>query len=279
MTLHVYEDLEQRSDEWHKLRLGIVTASTIGRLIKVSPPGPQHYICPECDAAVGEPCTSKTRKAGESGAPIKTMHNGRTIVATNHADEAPPILTVADNDTSQAMLLALAAERISGHAEPSMTNFAMLRGVEDEPFARDAYAEWAGVEVDEVGFMVREEGPVRVGFSPDGLIGDKGCLEIKSRTQGRQLATILDDQPPTENLAQMHAGMWVSDRDWCDYVSYRDGMHLYPKRVHRDPKWDAVVLAAAEHAERVITGLVALYERRTKGLPHIEKRPDLDDII
>ena len=279
MTLHVYEDLEQRSDEWHKLRRGIVTASTIGRLIKVSPPGPQHYTCPECDAAVGEPCTSKTRKAGESGAPIKTMHNGRTIVATNHADEAPPILTVADNDTSQAMLLALAAERISGHAEPSMTNFAMLRGVEDEPFARDAYAEWAGVEVNEVGFMVREEGHVRVGFSPDGLIGDNGCLEIKSRTQGRQLSTILDGKPPVENLPQMHAGMWVSGREWCDYVSYRDGMHLYVTRVHRDHKWDAVVLAAAQQAELIIRSLVTTYTTRTKGLPHIEKRPDLDDII
>ena len=160
-----------------------------------------------------------------------------------------------------------------------MTNFAMLRGVEDEPFARDAYAEWAGVEVNEVGFMVREEGHVRVGFSPDGLIGDNGCLEIKSRTQGRQLSTILDGKPPVENLPQMHAGMWVSGREWCDYVSYRDGMHLYVTRVHRDHKWDAVVLAAAQQAELIIRSLVTTYTTRTKGLPHIEKRPDLDDII
>ncbi|HET6916876.1 MAG TPA: YqaJ viral recombinase family protein [Acidimicrobiales bacterium] len=33
MTLHVLADLEQRSDEWHEARRGIVTASTVGKLL------------------------------------------------------------------------------------------------------------------------------------------------------------------------------------------------------------------------------------------------------
>jgi hypothetical protein len=33
MTLHVYMDLEQRSDEWYEARCGIVTASVVGQLI------------------------------------------------------------------------------------------------------------------------------------------------------------------------------------------------------------------------------------------------------
>ena len=33
MTLHVYEDMEQRSPEWYAARAGIVTASVVGKLI------------------------------------------------------------------------------------------------------------------------------------------------------------------------------------------------------------------------------------------------------
>jgi putative phage-type endonuclease len=33
MTLHEYPDVEQRSDEWHTLRRGIVTASAVGQLL------------------------------------------------------------------------------------------------------------------------------------------------------------------------------------------------------------------------------------------------------
>lgn len=279
MTLHVYEDLEQRSEEWFKQRCGIVTASSVGKLISIRPPGADRYVCPECAAPVGSPCTSKTKKAGEAGAPIASLHKGRIKVAENHADEAKPILSVADTDTSRALLLTLAGERIANNVESSYANFEMLRGVEDEPFARDAYAEWAGVEVEEVGFMVREENGIRAGFSPDGLVGTEGCIEVKSRKQGRQLATVLDARPPAENLPQMHMGMWVGDLKWCDYISYRDGMHLYVTRVHRDPDWDAVMVAAITHAERVISDYLTTYHQRVKGLPHIEKRPDLDDII
>lgn len=33
MTLHTYPDVEQRSDEWHELRRGMVTASAVGQLL------------------------------------------------------------------------------------------------------------------------------------------------------------------------------------------------------------------------------------------------------
>ena len=36
MSLKVYENLEQRSDEWLEARRGIVTASTVGQLITPS---------------------------------------------------------------------------------------------------------------------------------------------------------------------------------------------------------------------------------------------------
>ena len=275
MTLTVHRELEQGSGDWLAARCGVITASTIGRLIAVGAPGPQHYDCPECHAAVGDPCTSKSTK---SAAPIKAYHAGRADIARLYASDAPPVLTVADSDTSRALLRTLAAERITSNVEDIFVNYDMQRGTDDEPYARDEYAAWAKVKVDEVGFMVREEPGIRLGYSPDGLVGDAGLIEIKSRRQPRQLETILDGEVPTENLAQIHAGMWVSDRKWCDYISYRDGMHLYVKRVHRDPLWDKAIEEAATHAEQVITQLVTTYAERVKDFPHIEKRPELDDI-
>ena len=77
----------------------------------------------------------------------------------------------------------------------------------------------------------------------------------------------------------MHAGMWVMDRPWCDYIAYRDGMHLDVKRVHRDPAWDQAIHEAAYYAEQRITEHVNTYAKRVEGLPFVEKRPDLIDTI
>lgn len=272
MTLHIDKDLEQGSDEWLAARCGVLTASTIGKLITVGTVGAVGYGCPDCGAPVDEPCLSKASKAPK---PISTFHPARHDVA---AEVGAQSLTIVDNETSRSLLLTLAAERISGHVEPIFVNAAMERGTEDEPFARVEYEAWAKVHVEEIGFAIREEDGVRLGYSPDGL-PPEGLIEIKSRRQPRQVETILNDEVPTENLAQIHAGMWVMDRQWCDYISYRDGLHLYVKRVHRDPAWDLAVSGAAEYAERTIRQHVTRYRQRTEGLPFIEKRPDLIDTI
>ncbi len=275
MTLHTWtdEELPQGSDLWLQARCGVLTASTIGRLITVGIVGAIGYGCPDCGAEVDQPCMSKASKTPK---PISTFHGARHEIA---AEVGATSLSIARTDTANALLLNLAAERISGHVEEVFVSAAMQRGTDDEPYARDAYAEWAKVEVDEIGFAVREESGVRVGFSPDGLVGDPGIIECKSRGQARQLSTIVDDTVPTENLAQIHCGLLVMDRAWCDYISYRDGLHLYVKRVHRDPLWDKAIQGVATYAERVITGYVTTYTERTKGLPFVEKRPDLIDTI
>ena len=275
------EELPQGSDDWLAARCGVITASTIGKLITVGIVGASGYGCPDCGAEVDQPCMSKASKTPK---PITTFHGARSAIA---AEVGAMSLTIARTDTADALLLNLAAERITGHVEEMFVSAAMARGTEDEPFARDEYAEWAKVKVDEIGFAVRTESGIRLGYSPDGLVGDQsapskdGLIECKSRGQARQLSTVLHDEVPAENLAQMHAGMWVMDRAWCDYISYRDGLHLYVKRVHRDPLWDKAIQEAAAHAERIIRGYVAAYTVLVTdaGLPFIEKRPDLIDTI
>ena len=217
MTLHVYENLEQGSDEWLKARCGIVTASVVGQLI-----------------------TAKTVKP-------------------------------AANDYSRALTASLVAERITGHVEPIHETQDMLRGTLDEPYAREAYAEYKGVNVAEVGFMVRDDMGWSLGYSPDGLVGNEGLIEIKSRRQKKHLATILAGEVPLENMAQIQCGLLVSDRGWCDYVSYCGGMPLYVKRVFPDLRWQRAIIDAVEAFEANAEDMIATYRAATEGLPIPER--------
>ena len=177
-----------------------------------------------------------------------------------------PKLQVADNDTSRGVIASLVAERITGLVEDVYVSADMERGTLDEPYARNVYAEHYD-PVDEVGFMVREINGRKLGFSPDGLVGDDGIIEIKSRRQKVQLATILADQVPAENMAQIQTGLLVSGREWCDYVSYCGGMPLYVTRVHASTQWADVIVNALEHFENAATTALDTYNLLSGLMP------------
>ncbi len=182
-----------------------------------------------------------------------------------------PTLKVAANDYSRALTLTLVAERITGWVEEQYVSADMLRGTMDEPVARAKYAEHHA-PVTEVGFMVREIAPgVRLGYSPDGLVGDDGLIEIKSRKPKEQVRTVLADAVPAANMAQIQAGLLVSGRAWCDYVSFAGGLPLYVKRVHPDPEWAAAITAAVIAFEQTAARMVADYTTAVAGLPATER--------
>jgi hypothetical protein len=182
----------------------------------------------------------------------------------------PKTVKPAANDYSRALAVTLTAERITGHVEPIHENQDMLRGTLDEPFARDIYSEHFA-PVDQLGFMVRNDWGFRIGYSPDGLVGDDGLIEIKSRRQKKHLATILADEVPLENMAQCQAGLLVSGREWIDYVSFCSGMPLYVKRVERDPKWFDAIFNAVATFEEASADMVSRYTEATKDLPATER--------
>lgn len=271
MSLTVFHDLVQGTDEWHAARRGIVTASVVGQLITVSPAPATSVPCPSCGATPGWPCVSRARKEPSA---IKTTHPERVPHPS-----APPVIEAAHNDTSRALTTYLAAERITGWSDPVYVTNDMLRGTLDEPIARDLYSEHFA-PVDEVGFMVRDfvvmneehsEVPFSIGYSPDGLVGTDGLIEIKSRRAKKHLQTILDDQVPAENMAQLQTGLLVSGRQWIDYVSYCGGMPLWVKRVHPDQKWQAAIIAAARQFEATATAMTAAYNAAVAGLPMTER--------
>lgn len=272
MSLRTFPGLVQGTDEWLQARCGIVTASVVGRLITARPPGPVEFDCPECGAKAGDPCLSSARK---EPTPIKAMHGPRTYVARE--SNLPPVLTVADTDDARGLTAALVAERITGHVEDSRMTADMWRGVEDEPRAREFYQEHHA-PVREIGLLVRDDWGFPIGCSPDGLVGDDGMIEIKSRLQRHQLLTVLDDGIPAANMAQLQAALLVSGRAWIDYVSFCGGMPLYVKRVTPDPRWHAAIIAAVEAFEASAADMTKRYHAATDGLP-LTSRPAYAEMV
>jgi hypothetical protein len=279
MTLHVY-DLEQRTNEWYAARCGLITASAVGQLITTRTLGAGDYECPTCEAGEGDPCISLVKRAGVIGAPIKTVHPARAGVAAENSGESPVIIEVADNDTSRAVTALLAAERVAHRVDPTFVNADMWRGVESEDPAREKYAEHYGVEVATCGFMVLDEPGFRLGYSPDGLVGGDGLLEIKGPRQKGHFLTAVNGVVPDFHVAQIQAGLMVSGRKWCDFVSFNGGMHLWVKRVTPDPDWQRAITAAATAFEVTAEQLVSDYLAAVEGFPMTERLElDLEVVI
>ena len=271
MTLHILPDLIQGSDEWMDQRRGIMTASVVGNLITTRKLTATDYDCPACEAPATEPCRSKTKP----GATIKTMHTER---ADNARANPRTILETASNDNARSLTLLLAAERITGWTDPTYINDDMWRGSFDEPLARAVYAKHFA-PVEENGFMIEDKWGFRLGYSPDGLVGEDGLIEIKSRRPKNQVQTVISGHPPIETMAQLQCGLLVSGRKWIDYVSYAGGMHLWPHRVYPDQKWFAAIIAAVRAFEANVTEMLRLYAEGVEGLPLTERIVEQEIVI
>lgn len=113
----------------------------------------------------------------------------------------------------------LVVERITRKIEQSYTNAAMAWGTEHEPMARAEYEIQRGVMVNEIGFVPHPT-IANAGASPDGLIGDKGLIEIKCPNTATHIDTLLTRQIPLKYLYQMFWQMTCTGREWCDFASY-----------------------------------------------------------
>lgn len=139
---------------------------------------------------------------------------------------------------SRANLRAkLVVERLTGQQEEGFTSAAMQWGVEKEEEARIAYSFLTGRNVVEVGLYKH---PTIIGShaSPDGLVDDDGCLEIKCPNSATHIETLKSNQVAHKYLLQMQWQMACADRQWCDFVSFDprmpDHLMLYIQRVQRD---------------------------------------------
>lgn len=142
--------------------------------------------------------------------------------------------------TRQSYLMEIVTERLTGLPVPSYTNNAMQWGHDQESAARAAYECESGMLVDEVA-LVLYDGFDGAGASPDGLVGDYGGIEIKCPFNSVHHVETLRGGMPNQHIAQIQGCMWVTDRQWWDYISYDPRMperlQLYVQRIERDREY------------------------------------------
>lgn len=223
MTIKIYKELEQGTDEWFIARCGLLTASEIKNIIT-------------------------------------------------------PKLKIADNKDTRTHLYEILAQRITNYIEPMYISDDMLRGHVDEILARDLYREHKH-EVQEVGFITNNKWGFKMGYSPDGLVGDDGLIEIKSRRQKYQIQTIIDNTLPDEYLIQCQAALLISERKWLDFISYSGGLHMPIIRVYPDAEIQEAIEQAACGFEARLEELLAIYNDNIKDMILTERQSTNEEEI
>jgi putative phage-type endonuclease len=139
--------------------------------------------------------------------------------------------------TRRKYKMRIVAERMTEQSEAGWSSAAMEWGTTQEPFARSAYEVANSTFVDRTGFWLHPT--IKwVGVSPDGLVGDDGLVEIKCPNSTTHLDWLLAGKVPAEHMKQIQCQLWVTGREWCDFISFdprvKHSKQLFVKRTHRD---------------------------------------------
>ncbi|GBR22994.1 lambda exonuclease family protein [Komagataeibacter nataicola] len=195
-----------------------------------------------------------------------------------------PTGKIANNETVRRLVADLLSQRITGVVEEIPQTYAMQRGHEDEIEAKIAYVDQIA-PVKEIGFMVEDRWGFKIGYSPDGLIGDTGLIECKSRAHGLQLETICSRDVPAEYMGQIQTGLMVSGREWLDFISFPafGGGKMMVKRVFPDPEYQALLIDAATQFETRLAEKQAEYQTALNDpalrFIDVERRAMEEDIV
>ena len=167
---------------------------------------------------------------------------------------------------AETYMLDLLSEIITGKPSDEINSKYLEWGNRHEASARSAYCWDKGVEVSQVGF-VNHPTIKRCGGSPDSLVDEDGILEIKCPyNTTNHLRTLLSYEVPSEYQWQVQGNLWVTQRKWCDFISYdprfQFGVDHVVIRVERDE------LLIEELEDRVVRFLQQLEVKLAK----IQKR-------
>ena len=110
-------------------------------------------------------------------------------------------------------------------------------GTEQEPFARAAYEIRVNTLVDTCGFSLHPT-VARFGASCDGLVGERGLIQIKAPTTLTHLTWMRERVLPPDHAPQMLAELACRpEREWNDFVSYDprlpEHLQLFIRRMER----------------------------------------------
>ena len=131
---------------------------------------------------------------------------------------------------------ALIHQRATGERQVARApgrNDPRRHGTETESVARGLYGMQYDRKIDPCGFVTHPRMPF-FGSSPDGLVGEDGVVELKCPVPpyDRHNQAIVEGIP-SHHVLQCVAHLSVTERLWCDFVSYAPGcpVELHVKRL------------------------------------------------
>ena len=192
------------------------------------------------------------------------------ITASEVSNILTPTLAVANNDKTRALVYRKAAEIISGVVDDTFSSYHMERGNMLEPFAISEYEKHHD-KVQLCGFVVNTRWGNAIGYSPDGLVGDSGLIEIKSPERKKHVEYLCYGDVPKEYWAQVQTGLLVTGREWIDFISYHPGMAIKPVRVKPCAETHQKIIGAITEFYAQVNDIVALYNKNTKKAPITEE--------
>ena len=168
------------------------------------------------------------------------------------------------------------SQRIDETLQDNYLSYDMQRGLEDETYAVQQYAKEYRQEYQYCGFIINSSLGFPFGFSPDALIDEDGFLEIKSKLPKLQIKTILDhicgrteDPIPSEHMMQVQAGLFVTQRKWCDFISFCNGNQMMTVRVEPIEKFQVAIKEAAIAFEATLSLNMRLYKEAVANDPRL----------
>lgn len=176
---------------------------------------------------------------------IPTASRFATILHASRRDEE-------EHRKRRRYMLDLAAEIITGVPTETYTNAHMDRGREMEERALREYAFATGRRVRRVGFVTN----FGAGCSPDGIVGKKRVVEIKTTLPALLIEHHLKGEFPTQHMAQTQGQLWLTEREENDIAIFWPGLPIFIRTARRSEAYitmlaKAVALFNAELQEVV----------------------------
>ena len=160
------------------------------------------------------------------------------------------------SSSAESYINEMIAERLTGRSKPFYTNEHMERGNFLEPEAREAYEFITDLEVVETGFILHDS--EEFGCSPDGLVDAEGGIEIKCPSDSVHVSYLRAGKIPAKYYQQVQGCLWITGREWWDFMSYHPEMPHLLVRAHRNEKY---IEAMAEQVEAAVETIVKETER------------------
>lgn len=181
------------------------------------------------------------------------------------ASKFSTVMAKGEGKTRLEYMRKLAGEILTGEPSEQFSNAHTDRGNAMEDEARETYAFITDADIRRVGFIRNGN----KGASPDSLVGANGGLEIKTALPHIQIDRLERNRLPPEHKAQVQGNLWLSEREWWDFISYWPRLPLLQVRVYRDEQY---LKEMAQEVDRFNDELAELVERiRTYHQPSSQK--------